>query len=70
MGNRKWLYDELYDAKFDQVKDEWLESVCTDPECEYCAHRPEKPRQSSGNQVSQELMSYNQSGFKSQKEDL
>jgi hypothetical protein len=36
-------YSEKYDARYDPEKNEWLESACGDPDCEYCVNRPEKP---------------------------
>jgi hypothetical protein len=36
-------YCETHDAYFDPLKDEWLESACSDPECWYCPGRPERP---------------------------
>ncbi len=38
-------YDDKYDTYFCQSCNEWLESKCDDPECEYCTKRPEKPIQ-------------------------
>jgi hypothetical protein len=36
-------FSEQYDAYYDDKTNEWLESKCDDPECEYCTNRPEKP---------------------------
>lgn len=36
-------YNERYDAYYDDETNEWLESKCDDPECEYCVGRPERP---------------------------
>jgi hypothetical protein len=36
-------YSEKFDAYYDDETDEWLESKCDDPTCEYCVGRPEKP---------------------------
>ena len=36
-------YSEQWDAYYDDVTNEWTESKCDDPTCEYCAGRPEKP---------------------------
>lgn len=36
-------YSEKYDSYYDDETDEWLEGTCSDPTCEYCAERPEKP---------------------------
>ena len=32
-----------YDAAFCPQCNFWLESSCSDPRCEYCAQRPERP---------------------------
>lgn len=36
-------YSEAFDAFYDPDKNEWLESKCDDPTCEFCTTRPEKP---------------------------
>ena len=36
-------YSKQYDAHYNQVTNEWTESKCDDPACEYCTNRPEKP---------------------------
>lgn len=36
-------YSERWDAYYDSNANEWLESKCDDPTCEYCVNRPEKP---------------------------
>lgn len=36
-------YSEQWDAYYDETTNEWTESKCSDPTCEYCAGRPEKP---------------------------
>ena len=36
-------YSEKHDAWYDPFTNEWSESKCLDPECEYCANRPERP---------------------------
>ena len=36
-------YSEQFDAYYDDETNEWLESTCDDPNCEYCTNRPEKP---------------------------
>lgn len=33
-------YSSLYDANYDDEKLLWLESVCNDPNCDYCKDRP------------------------------
>lgn len=38
-------YSVRYGALFCPRCDVWLESACTDPACEFCARRPEKPSQ-------------------------
>ena len=35
-------YSEQWDANYDGITGEWLESKCDDPTCEYCANRPDK----------------------------
>lgn len=37
------VYSDHYDAIFCPSCNEWKESACCDPECDYCAGRPEKP---------------------------
>lgn len=36
-------YNEKYDAYFCSKCNKWLESVCRDPNCDYCTERPKKP---------------------------
>ena len=36
-------YCDTHDAYYNAVLDEWLESACGDPTCEYCVGRPERP---------------------------
>ena len=36
-------YSEEYDAYYNQVTNEWIDSKCDDPECEFCTTRPERP---------------------------
>ena len=38
-------YNEKYDAYYDADSDEWLEGACSDPDCEFCPGRPERPSQ-------------------------
>lgn len=38
-------YCEACDAYYDSETDEWTEPACDDPECEFCADRPERPSQ-------------------------
>lgn len=40
------LYSARYDALYDKLRDQWLESKCSDEcRCEYCYGRPDKPSQ-------------------------
>ena len=36
-------YSEQFDAYYDDETNEWLDTKCDDPECEYCVNRPERP---------------------------
>lgn len=36
-------YCEQYDAYYNPKTDEWLEKKCSDPGCEFCKDRPDKP---------------------------
>lgn len=36
-------YNEEHDSEFCEPCDEWREDSCTDPDCEYCLARPDKP---------------------------
>lgn len=36
-------YNEEYDSEFCMTCDEWREYSCSDPNCEYCLARPERP---------------------------
>jgi hypothetical protein len=36
-------YSEEYDAYYDDQTNEWVDSRCCDPACEYCSNRPKKP---------------------------
>lgn len=36
-------YNERFDAYYETDTNEWLESKCDDPECDYCSGRPDKP---------------------------
>jgi hypothetical protein len=38
-------YSEKYDTYFCGECNKWLEEKCTDPDCQYCTTRPEKPGQ-------------------------
>ncbi|MCB9619833.1 MAG: hypothetical protein H6724_10355 [Sandaracinus sp.] len=35
--------DDVNDAVFCPACDGWLEEVCSDPECDFCTRRPERP---------------------------
>ena len=37
------LYNNKYDAYYDDVKNVWLEDVCGSKGCEYCSNRPSEP---------------------------
>ena len=37
-------YSERYDATYDDEDLVWVEQTCSDPECDYCADRPEFPK--------------------------
>ncbi|KXH80092.1 hypothetical protein AU377_10175 [Sporosarcina sp. HYO08] len=39
----KLHYHDEYDSLYCKVCDEWREESCSDPTCEYCLGRPEKP---------------------------
>lgn len=43
--NSERQYAYKYDAFYCELCNMWLEDKCTDPECEYCTTRPEKPSQ-------------------------
>ena len=34
---------EEYDAYYSISKNEWIDSKCDDPTCEFCSERPERP---------------------------
>ena len=36
------LYSEEYDAEYIAETGEWIEGKCSDPNCEFCANRPER----------------------------
>jgi hypothetical protein len=36
-------YSKQYDAYYNQVTNEWTESKCDDPNCEFCRRRPPHP---------------------------
>jgi hypothetical protein len=37
--------NDRHDAYYDPQADVWLERKCGDPECEFCATRPDRPSQ-------------------------
>ena len=41
--NRYSDYNDEYDVYYCKVCDIWLEDKCSDPNCEFCVYRPEKP---------------------------
>ncbi len=36
-------YSEEYDAYYNQATNEWIDTKCSDPKCEYCTTRPARP---------------------------
>ena len=36
---------DIFDAEFCDRCDEWLIDKCSDPNCEFCSQRPDKPSQ-------------------------
>ena len=40
---RDIVYSKEHDAYYNQVTNEWTETKCDDPACEYCVNRPERP---------------------------
>lgn len=36
-------YSDQYDAYYNKLTNEWVESKCSDPTCEQCMGRPERP---------------------------
>ena len=44
MNKHKYIqYSEQWDADYSPLRNEWLDSKCDDPECEYCPNRPDRP---------------------------
>ena len=41
--NEKKLYSDEFDAYYCETCNKWLESTCSDPNCEYCVRRPQTP---------------------------
>ena len=44
-------YSAQYDATYDDEKLLWLESVCNDPNCDYCKDRPLFPTLNEEDQI-------------------
>ena len=42
-GNEKPEYSIEFDAYYCKSCNEWLEKVCSDPDCDYCKNRPSNP---------------------------
>lgn len=40
---KAYPFSEKYDAYYNEETNEWLESRCDDPNCEYCLDRPDRP---------------------------
>jgi len=40
-------YSEVYDAYYCETCNEWLDSACDDPTCEYCINRPLTPKENN-----------------------
>jgi hypothetical protein len=36
-------YSEEYDSYYSESRNEWTEDKCSDPECNYCTNRPDRP---------------------------
>ena len=45
--NSEVQYSVRYDAHYCELCNAWLEEKCTEPDCEYCAARPDKPSQNN-----------------------
>lgn len=43
--NSEIKYCNKYDSYYCESCNTWLESLCEEPDCEYCRHRPETPSQ-------------------------
>lgn len=41
--NNKLIYYKKYDSHFCANCNEWTEKSCGDPNCEFCANRPNRP---------------------------
>ena len=48
-------YSEQWDAYYDEATNEWTESKCDDPTCEYCVGRPDKPLEKPVEPMNQKL---------------
>ena len=40
---KEYQYSEKYDAYYDAETNQWIDSKCSDPNCEFCVNRPERP---------------------------
>lgn len=40
---KPYPYSEKYDAYYNEETNQWLESRCDDPTCEFCVDRPTRP---------------------------
>jgi hypothetical protein len=38
-------YSNRYDAYYCELCNKWIDDKCTNPECEFCSKRPDKPSQ-------------------------
>jgi hypothetical protein len=36
-------YSEEYDSFYSESRNEWTEDKCSDPDCNYCINRPDRP---------------------------
>jgi hypothetical protein len=36
-------YSKEYDAYYNQATNEWIDTKCCDPNCEFCTTRPARP---------------------------
>lgn len=44
-------YSTLYDSLYDDEKLIWVEERCSDPSCEFCAYRPDKPEKDKRDKI-------------------
>jgi hypothetical protein len=45
--NEKLSYSAEYDSYYCDHCNMWIEDICTDRDCEFCKHRPERPNEES-----------------------